>query len=348
MPRSIRIEYPGAFYHVTARGNRRERIYVDDQDRLTFLRVLGEACEMTGWQVHAWVLMGNHYHLVIQTPEPNLVAGMKWLQNTYTRRFNVRHQAWGRLFGDRYKAVLADGSGRYYYETLLDYVHLNPVRAGIIKPRMKQSILDYPWSSLAKGYAVPPRSRPGWLACPAGLAMFGFADTTGGRRKMVERLDERAVAEDAVRCGVPLMDDEFDARCSHLRRGWYWGTQEFAEKVLALSKSMLGRPRGRDYVSSREKRAHDMVRAKELLYEGLQRAALRKEDLAELRADARKVAIAMCIRRLTTVPNGWLAGTFHMKSAANVSQQIRRFRVQSSMNSLPKELRAWVVSLGLK
>jgi REP element-mobilizing transposase RayT len=74
--------------------------------------------------------MGNHYHLVVQTPEPNLVAGMAWLQNAYTRRFNTRHRAWGRLFGDRYKAVPVEGTG-YYYETLLDYVHLNPARAGL-------------------------------------------------------------------------------------------------------------------------------------------------------------------------------------------------------------------------
>jgi REP element-mobilizing transposase RayT len=99
MARSIRIECPGALYHVMARGNRREAIYRDDDDRRFFLKTLAEGCAMTGWRVHAWVLMGNHYHLLIETPEPNLVAGMKWLQNTYTRRFNIRHRLWGRLFG---------------------------------------------------------------------------------------------------------------------------------------------------------------------------------------------------------------------------------------------------------
>jgi putative transposase len=115
-----------------------------------FLHTLGEACERTGWRVHAWVLMGNHYHLLLETPEPNLVEGMKWLQNTYTRRFNVRHQQWGRLFGDRYKAVLVEGGG-YYYETLLNYIHLNPVRAGLVRPEEGTGILEYPWSSLAGG-----------------------------------------------------------------------------------------------------------------------------------------------------------------------------------------------------
>ena len=73
------------------------------------METLGEACGMTGWRVHAFVLLSNHYHLMLKTPEPNLVAGMKWLQNTVTRRFNVRHRAWGRVFGDRYKAVLVEG-----------------------------------------------------------------------------------------------------------------------------------------------------------------------------------------------------------------------------------------------
>ena len=127
MARSIRIEIAGALYHVMARGNRRESIYRDDDDRRFFLKTFAEACEMTGWRVHAWVLMGNHYHLLIQTPEPNLVAGMKWLQNTYTRRFNIRHRLWGRLFGDRYKAMPVENEG-YYYETLVDYIHLNPAR----------------------------------------------------------------------------------------------------------------------------------------------------------------------------------------------------------------------------
>src|SRR5882724_2201219 len=146
-----------------ARGNRREAIFRTDQDWQMFLQTLGEACTMTGWKVHAWVLMSNHYHLVIETPEANLVAGMQWLQNAYTRRFNVRHRQWGRLFGDRYKSVLVEGTG-YYYETLLDYVHLNPVRAGLIGARRGESILDYAWSSVGGGHALPPTRRPAWLA----------------------------------------------------------------------------------------------------------------------------------------------------------------------------------------
>ena len=103
------IEFSGAYYHVMARGNRREAIFLNDDDRRFFLHAPGQACERTGWRVMAWVLMGNHYHMFIQTPEPSLSAGMKWFQNAYTRRFNVRYRQWGRLFGDRYKAVLVEG-----------------------------------------------------------------------------------------------------------------------------------------------------------------------------------------------------------------------------------------------
>jgi REP element-mobilizing transposase RayT len=109
--RRIRIELDGALYHIMARWNRREAIFVDDKDRRMFLRSLGEACEMKGLRVLAWVLMNNHYHLKMQAPKANLVAGMKWLQNAYTRRFNVRHNQWGKLFGDRYKSVLVEGEG---------------------------------------------------------------------------------------------------------------------------------------------------------------------------------------------------------------------------------------------
>ncbi len=119
MARSVRIEYGGAFYHVMARGNRREAIFLDDDDRRFFLQALSEACEKTGWRVHAWVLMGNHYHLFIETPEANLAEGMKWLQNTVTRRFNIRHRQWGRTCLPCLKFVLYD---------LLTTLNPNPVK----------------------------------------------------------------------------------------------------------------------------------------------------------------------------------------------------------------------------
>ena len=109
MARPIRIQYPRAVYHVMALGSHGQAVFGDNADRERFLETLGEACEKTGWRIHAYVLMGNHYHLLVETPEPNLVAGMKWLQGTYTQRINLRHGIRGHLFQGRYKALLVDG-----------------------------------------------------------------------------------------------------------------------------------------------------------------------------------------------------------------------------------------------
>ena len=92
MARKLRIQYPGAIYHVMSRGDRQEPIFKDDQDRRRFLETLAEACEKTAWQVHAYCLMRNHFHLVIETPQPNLVTGMKWFLGTYTGRYTLRGQ----------------------------------------------------------------------------------------------------------------------------------------------------------------------------------------------------------------------------------------------------------------
>ena len=157
MPRQLRLEYPGAIYHVLNRGDRREDIFEDDQDRERFLATLAQACRKTEWQVHAWCLMGNHFHLVVETPQPNLVAGMKWLLGVYTKRFNIRHKLCGHLFAGRYKALHVDGSGSGYLRTVSDYVHLNPVRAQLIKPGAP--LEDFRWSSYGQ-YLKSPGQRP--------------------------------------------------------------------------------------------------------------------------------------------------------------------------------------------
>jgi REP element-mobilizing transposase RayT len=127
----MRVEYAGAIYHVMSRGDRREDIFLDDVDRQDFLKTLAEACQKTGFQVHAYCLMCNHFHLVLETPNGNLAAGMAWLLSAYTIRLNHRHKLSGHVFGGRYKAILVDGSGSGYLRACLkNHAHtIKPVCA---------------------------------------------------------------------------------------------------------------------------------------------------------------------------------------------------------------------------
>ena len=145
MARKGRIQFPGAVYHVLDRGDRREAIVRSDNDRTAFVRTLEQTCERAGWRLHAFVLMSNHYHLLIETPEANLVGGMRWFQTTWTVRFNRFHGLSGHLFQGRYKAVVVDPEQREYFVTLSDYIHLNPVRAGLVK--LNDKLFNYQWSS---------------------------------------------------------------------------------------------------------------------------------------------------------------------------------------------------------
>jgi len=137
MARKLRVEYAGAIYHVMNRGDRREPIFKDNADRKLFVETLAKACQKTAWQVHAFCLMSNHFHLVVETPQPNLVAGMKWFLGTYTGRFNRRHKLFGHLFSGRYKSLVVDGSGTGYLKTVCDYVHLNPARAKLLRAQQR-------------------------------------------------------------------------------------------------------------------------------------------------------------------------------------------------------------------
>ena len=186
MARAVRVEFAGAFYHVMARGDRREPIVRDDADRATLVRTLAEASERSGFRVHAFVLMSNHYHLLLETPQANLSQGMGWLQNAFTRRINTRHRLWGHLFGGRYKAILVEPGNCFW--ALLDYIHLNPVRAGIVAE--KDGLESYVWSSLPH-YFGPPRKRPAWLETVTGFEVCGCDDTARGRREFLGLLEQR-------------------------------------------------------------------------------------------------------------------------------------------------------------
>ncbi len=164
MARPLRIEFAGALYHITSRGDRREAIYEDEEDRETFLSVLAEVVERYNWICHAFCLMTNHYHLVIETVEGNLSRGMRQLNGVYTQASNRRHRRVGHIFQGRFKGILVDKEA--YLLELSRYVVLNPVRAGMV-----DSPEQWPWSSYRPmiGTVVTPK----WLAVGGLLSQFG-------------------------------------------------------------------------------------------------------------------------------------------------------------------------------
>lgn len=172
MSRALRTDFPGAVHHVTSRGNERRPIFFDDRDREMFLHYLGRAVTRFGWSITAYVLMTNHFHLVVQTPEPNLSRGMQWLNTAYVVWFNRRHERSGHLYSGRFKAFLIEKES--YFTTVVRYVVLNPVRANIVvRPE------DYRWSSYRATAGL--EEAPDWLDTAGALAAFapesGIAQT---------------------------------------------------------------------------------------------------------------------------------------------------------------------------
>lgn len=173
MARPLRIEYPGAFYHVINRGHRQEPIALDRQDRTRFLSTLARMTSQYGVLVHSYCLMTNHYHLILETPEGNLSRAMQWLNVSYATHHNRRHRRAGHLFQGRFKAILVDAGA--YLESLSRYIHRNPVRAG-----MASRAWDYAWSSCR--YFVGSAKAPDWLEVNRILGGFARSRTVARRR----------------------------------------------------------------------------------------------------------------------------------------------------------------------
>src|SRR5271157_1963062 len=291
MPRTLRIEYPGAIYHVMSRGNRREDIFLDEVDRQDFLKTLGEACRKTGWEVHAWCLMGNHFHLVVETPAANLVGGMRWLLSTYSNRFNHRRKKVGHLFSGRYKALPVEGRGGYL-RTVCDYVHLNPVRAHLLQA--EQRLLEYPWSSF--GWHLAAREhRPPWLRSDRLFGEHGIReDGVAGRREFERRMEARR----AEKTGTG----------KQMRRSWYLGTGEFKQELLERMEGRLGENHsGQLREEAAEAKAERLIAA-EMKRQGWKESELKKRA----KTDAGKVALAARLREETTVTIPWIATRLQM------------------------------------
>lgn len=177
MARQWRIEYEGAFYHVMSRGNEGRCIAADDGDRNVFLSVIGEMSERFEIEVHSWVLMSNHYHLLLKTKRANLSKGMQWFGATYTRRYNIKHKRSGHLFQGRFKSLLVQDE--VYLLRLSCYIHRNPLRA-----KMVQRLGQYEWSSYrAYAYADPKHD---WLETNLVLSQVSGVDRHRAYRKKVQ------------------------------------------------------------------------------------------------------------------------------------------------------------------
>jgi putative transposase len=307
MARKLRVEYPGAIYHVMSRGDRREPIFKDDRDREAFLATLAEACGKTGWEVHALCLMGNHFHLVVETPQGNLVTGMKWLLGTYTGRFNRRHKLFGHLFSGRYKAVMVDGSGNGYLKTLCDYVHLNPVRARLLTKQ--ESLRRYPWSSWPE-YLKTPAKRWAWLRVDRLLGEYHIPqDSTAGRRRLEEAVEERRAGE---------AGEEYKG----LRRGWYFGGETFREELLGQMEQRLG---VEHYGQERQETAE--VKAEILVREEMKRLKWGEAELGRrAKGDQGKVALAVRLRQETVMTVKWIAERLQMGTGGYVNHLLYQRR----------------------
>ena len=218
MARPLRLEFAHALYHVTSRGDRREDIYHDDPDRQAWLLVLAQVCKRFNWTVHAYCLMSNHYHLLVETPEANLSAGMRQLNGVYTQLTNRRHGRVGHVFQGRFKAIVVDKDN--YLLELARYVVLNPVRAGMV-----QDPSQWPWSSYGAMLAPDLRPSADWLATDKSLAYFAPDKQLLDREKAQQRYVEH------VRQGVGL-PSVWEALAGQV----YLGDERFVSKMSAMAE----------------------------------------------------------------------------------------------------------------
>lgn len=307
MPRKLRVEYPGALYHVMNRGDRREAIFKTDSDRELFLATLEECCEKTGWVIHAYCLMLNHFHLVVETPRGNLVAGMKWFLGTYTARFNRRHKLSGHLFSGRYKALAVDGTGSGYLKTVCDYVHLNPARAKQIGPQAP--LRAYSWSSYPS-YLKLPSKRAGWLRVGRVLGEHGIPkDNAAGRQEFEARMEERRAEKE-------------DTAYKKIRRGWCYGGEAFRQELLDQIAGSAG-----EHHYAEDRFESDEQKARRIVAMELKRMRWAPQDLNRRRkGDPKKVRIARRLREETTMTLRWVAAELHMGAWTNVSNLLSRER----------------------
>ncbi|MBX9744483.1 MAG: transposase, partial [Chlamydiales bacterium] len=296
-------------------------IFLDDHDRRKFLETLGEACKKAEWQIHAYCLMNNHLHLVMETPKPTLVDGMRWMLSTYTQRFNARHQQRGHLFAGRYKSLIVDESDHSYLRTVCDYVHLNPVRAHLLEEGM--SLERYQWSSFGD-YLQMPHKRAFWLRVDRLLGEHGIIEDNASGRKEFSELMERRCAEEKNGSTVSYQS---------IRQGWKFGTQAFMERLYEKIASFPKRE------SHWAVEVNETMEAKghRLLKEKLEELKLKPDDLVSLPCKAPiKIEIAQLLRSQTTLPLKWIARELKAGEAETLAVALRKNKNIKNSAMAPK------------
>jgi REP element-mobilizing transposase RayT len=297
------LESEAGVYHVLNRGNYRADIFRSEKAKEAFLKCLAEACEKTGWEVHAWCLMSNHYHLAVSTPQANLVDGMRWLQGTFAVRFNRLRNERGHLFQGRYKSLLVDPDGGL--GPLCHYIHLNPARAQL---RTVTELSDYRWTSIP--WLLKPKDRPAWYHPEPALSHAGgLADTAAGRRQYLAYLVWLAEDEPARKA----------QRFSEMSKGWIIGTGAFAKAVYEEHTEALSQ--GRRMAAAMQETREGLWQ--EELTRLLRRHRRTADDIAKERKSADwKVELAAALKERTTATNRWIGEALNMGGLHSVSRQV--------------------------
>jgi putative transposase len=320
MARKLRLEFPGAIYHVINRGNYRADIFRTAGARAAFESCLFEACGKSGWVLHAFVLMSNHYHLALETPDGNLVPGMHWLQATFANRFNRLRGERGHLFQGRYKAlVVEDGPA---LGQVCDYIHLNPVRAGIVPvARLREYRHSSYW------YLWRPKARPAFLqVATALLEAGGLRDDRRGWQGYEDYLTWQA-AEGPV--------GKSRAYAS-LSRGWALGSEGFKE-ALRQNHQLAADTRAWEHGGAREIRE---ARWEAVLGKALQILNRTEAELTNgPKSAVWKVTLAAFLKERTQVSNPWLAERLGFGRATYASRLVSAVRRQQTPGRELKLLR---------
>jgi putative transposase len=305
MARKLRLEFPGAIYHVINRGNYRSDVFRSEGAKSAFELCLFQACAKSGWVLHAYVLMSNHYHLALETPAGNLVAGMQWLQATFANRFNRLRGERGHLFQGRYKALLVEEGAAL--GQVCHYIHLNPVRAGLVAVNQ---LGTYRHSSY--WYLWKPRVRPEFLDLSTALAEAGeLVDNRQGWEQYRQYLTWQAEVGPAGKSTV----------YASMSRGWALGTQEF-KAALIKDHALLATSRAWETGGAKEIRMHEWEERLQLGLQALGRT--QGEASGERKSAPWKAAVAWWMKQHTQTANRWLAEQLHMGRPEAVSVYVAR------------------------